>query len=268
MAPQTSYGSAIPVAFAGMKGDLTPDYVRSYANGEASAEIPFGVAVAAGSADDTAILPASAGARLLGIVLHAHNYALTSELGTTGLKPKVTMNVLVRGTAWVTVEEAVNDGDRCFIRHTAKGGNTQLGKFRKSADGVAEVKTITPTAADTTQYGLRVSVGDADFEFSIVSDGSATATEIVSAFKTVMAADDAFSALVAASGTSTLILTGAVAGTGISVESNGAGTLAVADTTPGAATAVELRGARFLTTAGSGGLALVEADFNTVRANQ
>jgi hypothetical protein len=76
----------------------------------------------------------------LGVVLHSHDYAPTLQLGTTGIKPKNMMSVLNRGRVWVQVEDAVAVGGRCFVRHTASGGNTQLGKFRSNADTATAIE--------------------------------------------------------------------------------------------------------------------------------
>lgn len=133
MSPQLSYSRTQAVAFAGMKVDLTDDYVRSYANTEASAEMPFGVMLALGTGEQDAILPASGTAKLIGVLLHSHDYG-DRDVGTTGVLPKGALSVLSRGTVWVTVEEAVAVGDRPFIRFATGAGGSQKGAWRKSAD--------------------------------------------------------------------------------------------------------------------------------------
>jgi hypothetical protein len=140
MAVQTSYAQNMLPAFPGMKADLAPGYARSMAQGEASAEVPFGVAVAQGSADDTCILPSGSGAKIVGVALHSATYQPLYQLGTVGLKPKTTVNVMEKGTVWVTVEENVAKEDPVFIRHTAGAGGTQLGAFRKSADTASAIQ--------------------------------------------------------------------------------------------------------------------------------
>ncbi len=137
---QLNYPAGMEPGFPGMKLDLTDDYVRSHHNAEASAEIPFGVAVAQGTHPEAAILPTSAGARIIGITLHSHVYARPEEVGDVGVKPKVTLNVLSRGTCWVRTESAVVVGARPFVRFAAGAGGTQLGAFRGDADTATAVE--------------------------------------------------------------------------------------------------------------------------------
>lgn len=115
-----------------------------------------------------------------------------------------------------------------------------VGKTDGGAEEIPEVKTLTPTAANTTVYALAILVrreGLAPrlFNFSITSDGSATATEINDAFRTAMAADAAFTALIVATGTATLILTRQEGGSeaGFDVTNIGPGVITVASTTAG-----------------------------------
>jgi hypothetical protein len=131
--PQTSVSSDPAAAFPGMLGDVRPKATDSFINGEASAEIPFGFAVCQGTLDNEALLPAAAGDRLklLGVVQHSHAYNKDNELGTAGLKPEVTMNVLANGRIWVALDEDVTPASAVRVRHTA----VSLGKgsFRASA---------------------------------------------------------------------------------------------------------------------------------------
>lgn len=131
---QLTYGSTMTPGFAGMKADLAPDYVRSYVSAEATAEIPFGVALAQGASDDACILPTGAGVAWVGVALHSNHYDPTYDLGLVGIKPKKTIGVLTKGTVWVTVENAVTVNSRVFVRHTAGAGGTQKGAFRGDAD--------------------------------------------------------------------------------------------------------------------------------------
>lgn len=270
--PQTSVSASMPKAFPGMKGDSRKDgHDRSYYNSEASAEMPFGICVAQGSADDAAILPAAASAKLVGVIIHSHTYDSRVDFGTTGLKPKTTLSVMSKGSIWVLVEQAVTRGDIGYVRigtSANDGTKTQKGAWRKDADGTARVITVTPTAANDTDYGLRVSVGDDDFTFNVRSDASATATEIADAFRTQMAANAEFTALITASGTTTLVLTAAVAGVDFSAENAGPGTLGIVSTTAAAPSAVQAAGTRFLTSASAGEVALLDVDFLVTRAIQ
>lgn len=133
MSVQTSYLTAFAAAYAGMLGDANPISTTNKVNSEASAEIPFGSGVKQGVADGAALLPAAQADDIIGVVLHSHAYERVTELGTTGLKVGVQMNLLTKGTVWLLVEEAVVAGDRGFCRRTA-GVGEQLGAWRKSAD--------------------------------------------------------------------------------------------------------------------------------------
>lgn len=136
---QLSYTTNMAPAFAGMKVDIGQDYVRSMVNAEATAELPFGIAVVQGTGDDACILPVDAASKYVGVVLHSHHYDPTYDMGVVGLKPKVTVNILVWGQCYVTVEEAVTVGDRVFVRHTP-GTGTQRGAFRRSADAATTIE--------------------------------------------------------------------------------------------------------------------------------
>ncbi len=96
---------------------------------------------------------------------------------------------------------------------TAGGANTYpagliLGRVSVATLLVAQVWTLTPTAANDTDYQLDVPFTDGvSFTFEVAGDASATATEINDDFRAQMAANAAFSARVTGSGTTTLILT-------------------------------------------------------------
>lgn len=139
MAAQTAYTEEMAIGFPGMLADSGFTDKLSKHNAEASAEIPFGVVVATGTAEDAAILPVDANSKLLGVVVHSHAYG-PDQIGTTGVKPKQILSVLNRGRIIVQVEEAVAVGDRAFVRHTSGAGGTQKGAFRKSADTATAVE--------------------------------------------------------------------------------------------------------------------------------
>lgn len=137
--PQTSVAAAA-IAFAGMLADSDQGRrIESRVNAEASAEIPFGVMVVRGatSEDTDALLPhtsAAASAPLLaGIVVHSHNYAKDSQLGSTGLKPTVMLNLLQRGRIYVQPEDSVDPGDAVKVRVVVAGAEVK-GAFRGAAD--------------------------------------------------------------------------------------------------------------------------------------
>lgn len=133
--PQTSVSAAMTEAFQGMLGDASyHKHVESYVNEESSAEIPFGVFVKRGTAANTAIKLTATSDELEGVVVHSHAYDKDNELGTTGLKPKVTMGVLARGRIWVPVEEAVTPASSVLVRAVATGSEV-AGACRDTADG-------------------------------------------------------------------------------------------------------------------------------------
>lgn len=141
---QLSYPKTMPIGFAGMKADATDDTCVSKVNAEATAEIPFGVGVIRGAADNQAVLPGAAGdsAKFFGIVVHSHNYAKPYQLGAVGILPKNMMSVMAVGRIMVQVEEAVVAGDRGFMRIAAGAGGTQKGAWRKSADTATAIEIL------------------------------------------------------------------------------------------------------------------------------
>lgn len=132
--PQTTHTVAQSVAFAGMLGDSSLiKQGDSYVNGEASAEIPFGVVVKQGTLDNEAVKLTSTADVLLGVVLHSHSYAKPEEVGDIGIKPNVQMTVLSQGRMWVQVEEAVTPASNVLVRAVATGDEV-AGAFRDTAD--------------------------------------------------------------------------------------------------------------------------------------
>ncbi len=134
--PQTTVNDTQSVAlFEGALADSSRPECESRVNEEASAEIPFGVMVAEGSADkQKGALNLSAQAdKLAGVVTHSHAYNKDNELGATGLKPDVVMTVLRRGVVWVKVEESVTPDSPVRVRAVATGSEVP-GAFRTSQD--------------------------------------------------------------------------------------------------------------------------------------
>lgn len=138
---QTSYATTPDAGFPGMIYDLTPHKIDSLANAEASAEIPFGFGVVQGASDNAAVLPAADTDKFIGVVIHSNTYDYGTQIGDTGVKPKNILNVMKFGRCWVKVEEAVNKGDRAFLRYTVNGGNTP-GGWRKSGDSSKAVELL------------------------------------------------------------------------------------------------------------------------------
>lgn len=253
--PQTSYTAKPPV---GLPGQLYGIQRPILLTKQAETNLPFGIAVKQGTAELEILAPTAAADEIIGVVVR-NMHKNTSDLsGTNQVREGDLHPVLCEGMICVTVEDAVSAGGAVFVRHTAPGEEV-LGAFRGSAGGVAELTTITPTAANSTHYVLNVSVGDKDFQFEYTSDGSATDEEICDGLRAAMtSAGTDFSSRVTAGGTATLTLTGANAGEPLVITSNGPGVLGIVETTPSAAIAKKLPGARFIRDAGAGEIAVVQ----------
>ncbi len=132
--PQTSV-TTMSAAFAGMKADSAHCDVDSFINGESSAEIPFGVMVAQGTAYNEArkLTTGDTTDDFIGITMHSHAYAKPDELGDTGVKVDCMLNVMARGRVYVQVEEAVTPASKPLVRIIASGSEV-AGAFRDTAD--------------------------------------------------------------------------------------------------------------------------------------
>lgn len=129
---QTSYSTGFSaIGFAGGLADSGDNDVVSKPNAEASANLVFGRGV-----KDSAngCLNLSGGSDvLLGVLLHEQ--IDSSQLAASGAKaPKDTCSVLRKGRVLVLAEQAIALGDPVYVRHTANGGTTAPGRFRKDAD--------------------------------------------------------------------------------------------------------------------------------------
>lgn len=139
-AQQTTVSSRMAFALAGQLADSNrKNNCDAKTSAEASAEIPFGVAVVRHSSDEDNLVvkphtsAAAAAPLFAGIVVHNHAYVRTIELGDTGLKPKVTMDVLQNGRIYVFPEDAVDPGDSVKFRVVVAGSEV-AGAFRAAAD--------------------------------------------------------------------------------------------------------------------------------------
>lgn len=141
MAVQTSYADSVDTGFSGQLADDGEHDIIAMTNDEVSAEIAFGRAVKFNSTSvaTSAALPSDESSIIAGIVVHSHRYLPTTELGTTGLKPGVILNVLRKGRIKVTVEDAVQVGDRLWVRGVAGGDPEFLGGLLPADDGTDTV---------------------------------------------------------------------------------------------------------------------------------
>jgi hypothetical protein len=139
---QTAYSTYQTNAFAGMLADSGENDILSYISEEASANLPFGVAVAKGAADWGALAMVNGSSVIVGITVHTHQVdpsQVASSPAGAGIPPKYAINTLKRGRIFVQVEEAVTPASPVFVRHTAGAGGTQKGAFRASADTATAV---------------------------------------------------------------------------------------------------------------------------------
>ncbi len=141
-AQQTSVSESTAIAFAGMLADTSNKRTQSKYNEEASAEMPFGVMLCRGTDEDNGALllntsAASMVGKFVGISLHSHAYAKDTELGDTGLKSKVSLDVLTQGRCYVQPEDTVTPGDPVRVRVVVAGSEVK-GAFLTTDDGSAD----------------------------------------------------------------------------------------------------------------------------------
>lgn len=150
-ANQTAYTDILALSFAGKRADCTyaHEIVPAF-NTESSAEIAFGLGVARDNTSPYAAtgvgakLPAATTDKLLGITVFSHSYSLNPnnlELGTTGMKAGVLMNVMRHGRIWAIAELGAAGGDRLFVRCTSAGSGK--GSLLNSDPGSSTVVATT-----------------------------------------------------------------------------------------------------------------------------
>jgi hypothetical protein len=179
-----------------------------------------------------------------------------------GYKPGRDVPIIPLEGAWTCYAEAAVDvGDDIWVRVVAGAGEV-AGAANDTPDRTAAVYTITPTAANATNFAGFVQVFDEDgvvvatSPFNYTSDADGTAAEIVtgvSADLTGSAVDD----YLAITGTSTLILT-LTAGYTLAFVSTGVGVLAVVNGTPAANDHVKLTKGKFARTTTAAGTAALD----------
>lgn len=164
MAGQTSVANA-PIAAlqAGQIDDTCAlNDVMSYVNAEASSEMPFGRMLVQGTADRDAKLMTIQTDVMIGVLVHSQAYNRDNEIGSTGLKPKMTAGVMTRGRVWVAVTEDVTPAS--VVRVSEVGGT-----FGDSASAGVTVVLKNARYLTTTLSG-----GLALLEFDILGRGSNT----------------------------------------------------------------------------------------------
>lgn len=98
---------------------------------ETVAGIAFGLGVVYGTGDDQCKVPTSGTDKPIGFTVFEHKREVN---GTVKYNQYDTALVMRRGELWVKAEVDVVKGDPVFIRHTASGLNTTLGKARNTND--------------------------------------------------------------------------------------------------------------------------------------
>ncbi len=263
MTAQTAYTIVHAIGF---EGGLDSQIGKSLITGRnnTATPIPVGRFVAfdtgAGTSEIAVKVLSAAANKLRGVVVLDQAHEPQSP---DGYAEDELVSILEQGNVLMITEQAVTPNDTVHTRFNATGatGTTPaVGRVRKDPDGVAEVNTCTPTAANAQLYSLSFLIDGVRFTFSYLSDASGTATEICDAFRTAMAADAAFTAEVVATGTVTLILTSQRVGVSQGITNVGPGVMGIVATTPAAATAVKVAGARFKSSAAAGGLVWVSVN--------
>ncbi len=255
---QRSYSDAMVAGRAGMLADNGPKDVVSKIN--PAVAIKFGRAVCKGSADRDVKLPTTAAEAAACIGISLVNLSMEcSASGDPQYPIGSDVSVLRKGRVWVVVTEAVVAGNDVFVRFgdgVADGDDDDKGGFSDTADGTAQVDTITPTAVDSKQYQVEVLADDGQaYVYDVQAAGSgSSATTITTQLKAAINADTSEHG-VTASGSSTTILTGVVGRGFKTIVSDG---LALVNTTPHGSAAAKLPGAKFVTSASEDGLAQVE----------
>lgn len=131
---QMSYNRPVGMPGALAENGLTD--IKSYPIGE---DIPFGAGFLL-NAIGQAVPPAAAAdaAKVKGIAMRSGDIPNHAELDYPFYRAGETMAGLVKGRAWVVVEEAVEPGDAVHIRHAAEEGKPS-GIFGKAGTGKAAV---------------------------------------------------------------------------------------------------------------------------------
>jgi hypothetical protein len=135
--PFSSVKTTMAKAYAGMQNGLNKNQVVPGLNEEAATELPWGVAVKQGTADDGVLALTAVGNFIKGIVQSSHAMARdpgtgVGELGSTGVMPKAVADIAEAGELWVKIEEDVTPTSAVRIR--VAGGGTP-GAFRATSAG-------------------------------------------------------------------------------------------------------------------------------------
>jgi hypothetical protein len=116
--------------------------------------IGFGVFVVRSSDDRKVKLPSSAGELQTGLIGIAPADR-TKQYNPVGYGLGEDLGFLLGGAVYVITEEPVTQGEAVYVRHTANGGNTQLGAARNDGDsGTCELVAGCKYLETTTAAGI------------------------------------------------------------------------------------------------------------------
>lgn len=155
MSVQTTFSTAPAIGYAGTLDSNLAHDVITMKNAEASASMVFGRAVKfkdTVTTDKDAVYPAAETDKVLGIILHAHTYALEwtdadgteyGQLDADGVKVGGFLNILRRGRVLVIAEDAVEAGDPLWVRCTAGGAGEVVGGLTNADEGTETIDCST-----------------------------------------------------------------------------------------------------------------------------
>ena len=189
-----TYSTNHAAGFEGQRADfgLMNNFSKAV---ELAAGIAFGRAVVRGTADNQALLPTATGQDFLGFTNQTtagqadgsdeHLYQQYSDA-----------NIMDIGPMYLYTEQSVVPGDKVFYRHTAKGGNTVIGRVRKDSDVNTADKVQGATFEQTASAGSLVLVWlrgnervDQLFEpITAIAAGALSLVTLVSQFDTTLGA--------------------------------------------------------------------------------
>lgn len=152
--PQTTVTAAPEIGMPGQiacnPGDAV---VRSKFSEEASASLPFGVMLMAGTNDNGAKNFTANTGRCVGVTVFNQGFERTRQLDDNGIRPGVSVGLLEIGSIFVRVQDAVTPASQVHVRAVIGAGpGDVLGQFRGAKDG-AETIDITAFARYKTSAG-------------------------------------------------------------------------------------------------------------------
>jgi hypothetical protein len=173
MSVQTTYSTAMGIAKAGLVISSPSGGIDSMRNSQAvtgvalADEMAFGRAVAfAGSTDDKgAIIPSGASDKICGIVCKSLAYGIApyGDLGTVGVQPGGTVNVMRKGVLWAVCEDGCAPGDRLWVRRTAAGDPEFLGGLNNADDSTDMIDCTSQGVWKTTASAGGLAKLEVDF---------------------------------------------------------------------------------------------------------